>query len=268
MSMTVRNSPRWWALAGLLGAALISGGALLARDIVVPADWEKTEGEVAMPPPPACPKEKPAECLVNSRRIRLNYEVRDVGPSGVSGVELWCTRDGRTWQRYYDERPAPGPLHVHVAEEGRYGFSLVVRSGVGLSSQRPGPGDVPQMWVEVDETKPVVRLHEVRAEAGTLAIHWSASDANMKHRPYTLSYAASREGPWTPIVERLDQNVNRYEWRVPKDAPYRFYIRVEAADRAGNVGHDTTAQPITVDPSLPRGVILGVEAEPTPADKR
>src|SRR5579883_3387617 len=37
--------------------------------------------------------------LVNSKRISLNYKVNNVGPSGVTAVELWCTRDGRTWKK-------------------------------------------------------------------------------------------------------------------------------------------------------------------------
>src|SRR5262249_54069414 len=64
---------------------------------------------------------------VNSRRIKLNYEVREVGPSGVAAVELWATRDGKTWQCYSNEPPPAGPLVVHVAEEGSYGFTLVVK---------------------------------------------------------------------------------------------------------------------------------------------
>src|SRR4051794_24681441 len=76
-------------------------------------------------------KKKVPTMLVNNRRIKLNYNITDVGPSGVSCVELWATRDGKNWARYSNEPPPAGPLCVHVAEEGTYGFSLVVKNGLG-----------------------------------------------------------------------------------------------------------------------------------------
>src|SRR5205814_7780517 len=38
--------------------------------------------------------------LVGSKRVSLNYELKEVGPSGVSQVELWYTQDGRSWNKY------------------------------------------------------------------------------------------------------------------------------------------------------------------------
>ncbi len=113
----------------------------------------------APPKPPSAPT-----MMVNSRTVRLNVSLSDVGPSGVSSVELWATRDGQSWQRCSTQPPPNGPLVVHVPEEGRYGFTLVVKSGVGVSAPPPRPGDAPQLWVEVDETRPQVRL--LHAEAG------------------------------------------------------------------------------------------------------
>jgi hypothetical protein len=202
--------------------------------------------------------------VVNSRRIRLNFSISDVGPSGVSSVELWCTRDGQAWQRYSSEPPPAGPLVVHVAEEGRYGFSLVVKSGVGASSPPPRTGDAPQLWVEVDETRPHVRvLHAELGKGlddGCLVLSWAASDVNLIPRPITLSTSTSKDGPWTPVVNNLE-NTGKYVWRTPRDVPYQFYVRVEATDRAGNVTADCWPEPIKVDRACPKGVILGIEPE-------
>jgi hypothetical protein len=199
---------------------------------------------------------------VNSRYIRLNYELREVGPSGVSAVELWATRDGKTWQCYANEPPPAGPLVVHVAEEGSYGFTLVVKSGVGTCSQRPKTGDPAQMWVEVDETRPEVKLGEVvvgkGAEADLLTIHWKASDPHLAARPITIKTAVSKDGAWTPIATNLE-NTGTYVWKMPKDVPFQFHVRVEACDQAGNVGCAGTADPVHVDPAQPKGKILGVD---------
>jgi hypothetical protein len=48
---------------------------------------------------------------------------------------------------------------------------------------------------------------------------------------------------------------------MKKDHPYEFFVRVEAMDRAGNVGHACTTKPVRVDLVRPSGMIVGVDAE-------
>jgi hypothetical protein len=244
----------------VFSAALLPWIRVSAGDFVLAPRWS---GDKAPRKEPS-PRSNVPTITVNSRRIRLNYNISDVGPSGVSSIELWATRDGRTWQRYSNEPPPAGPLVVHVAEEGRYGFTIVVRSGVGLSTPPPRTGDPPQLWVEVDETHPVVRLLQAEigkgSEHGNLTLTWMASDANLLPRPITLSMAPDKAGPWTPLATNLE-NTGKYVWHLPKDVPYQFYVRVEAHDRAGNCGVDCCSEPIKVDHALPKGTILGVDAE-------
>ena len=61
-----------------------------------------------------------------------------------------------------------------------------------------------------------------------------------------------------PIVSKLE-NSGRYVWQMPADVPFQFLVRVEATDRAGNVGSDETAKPVSVDLAQPKGIILNVE---------
>jgi hypothetical protein len=256
---------------GVVGLGLVALLLPLARvpagDILVPL-----ESTVCPAKPDASPASPADSCgtapaiLVGSRRIRLNYSISEVGPSGVSSVELWATRDGKTWQRYSNEPPPDGPLVVCVAEEGRYGFSLVVKNGLGLSSPPPRTGDTPQLWVEVDETKPAVRLVDCVVghghDAGCLVVTWAASDTNLMERPITISTAVSPEGPWTPVAAGL-ANTGKYVWQLPRELPYEFYVCVEARDRAGNVGSDHS-KTVRVDMARPRGTILGIHADRKP----
>jgi len=235
-----------------------------ASDKVIPlsggTDYH-TSGEPARPEPPrpATPAGA-AVRMVNSKRISLNYEVKEKGRSGVSAVELWYTQDGRSWQKY-DEKPYNPPYVIDVSDEGLYGFTLVVRSGVGLSERPPQVGDPPQAWVEVDLTKPVVRLQGVEvgrgADSGKLTILYQANDKNLARQPITLSYAESAAGTWKPIAAGVENN-GRYVWQMPQDVPYQFLVRVEAVDRAGNAGSDETPKAVAVDLTLPKGVILDV----------
>jgi hypothetical protein len=206
--------------------------------------------------------------LVNRKRISLDYELKDVGPSGVASVELWFTQDGRSWNRYPlpksgDGSDPPRPLVFDVNAEGIYGFTLLAKSGVGLGERPPQLGDRPQIWVEVDLTKPDVHLRQVivgqGSDKGKLSISWTARDKNLGRSPITLSYAQKADGPWTPIAEHLT-NTGRYVWKMPETVPYQFFIRVEAADEAGNVGTAVTRDMVRVDLSLPRVRILSVDA--------
>src|SRR5262249_9415656 len=153
------------------------------------------------------------------------------------------------------------PLCVHVAEEGKYGFHLVVKNGLGVASPAPKTGDAPQLWVEIDETCPNVQVTDCHVCNGdSLMIGWTASDTHLSTRPVTILTGVSKEGPWVPVASGLE-NTGRYVWQMPKDMPFEFYVKVEAADRAGNVGADHTPRPLKVDLSRPRGTIIGVAEE-------
>lgn len=204
--------------------------------------------------------------FVGSKRVSLNFELKDVGPSGVSAVELWYTNNGRSWNKYpqrFDD-PNQNKISFDVEGEGLYGVSLCAKSGVGLGERPPQLGDRPQLWIEVDLTRPLVQLHSVTvgngAEKGKLTISWSARDKNLHRNPITLSYAEKETGTWKPLAEKLSNANGRYVWTMPEGLPYQFHIKVEALDLAGNVGEVITDEMVKVDLSTPRVKILNVES--------
>jgi len=202
--------------------------------------------------------------LVNSKRITLNFEVKDVGPSGLSCVELWYTQDGREWKKH--EVPTQTQSYViEVDGEGMYGFTLLGRNGVGLSKNPPAPGDQPQMWVVVDLSKPDLRLLETSPQLSSktpqMTIRWKATDKNFGRQPISLSYAEKEEGPWKPIASNLE-NTGKYNWQMPSGLA-RVLIRVEATDLAGNSSSVQSSKPILLDDKLPTVSILGVEPNPS-----
>jgi hypothetical protein len=205
--------------------------------------------------------------MVRSRRFQLNYKIDDVGPSDVSRVEVYYTRDsGRTWRKYDADAPKEPPCILEVPEEGRYGFTLVARSGVDLGEQPPKAGDPPHIVVEVDETKPVVRIINAEvgrgADVGLMTLTWTASDRYLGQSPISISYARDSQGPWTPVLKDLP-NTGRHVWKLPPEGlPFQFYLRVECTDQAGNVGISASASPVKVDQNLPKARVVGVEVAP------
>jgi hypothetical protein len=242
------------------------------KKIVLDGSGQSTTREGDVPERKTVNSGLPADArvrMVNAKQFTLNYDVKEVGPSGVSEVDIWYTQDGNNWQKYRTktctknpEGKAPYALEISVTDEGLYGFTLVVRSGVGLSDRAPQVGDKPQVWVEVDTTKPEVQLTNIvvgqGVDKGKATFSWRASDKNLSARPITLSYGTAVEGPWTAIAEKLE-NSGRYVWKIPADVPYEFFVRAEAVDKAGNIGLAVTQKKIAVDLAQPKARILGVE---------
>ena len=224
-----------------------------------PADGPPGRGKVGLP---LVRLVDTAVRVVRSRRITLNFALNDVGPSGVSTVELWYTQDGKDWTMC-EAPPKSTPYVVEVDQEGKYGFTLLARSGAGLGKKRPGPGDDPQVWVIVDQTAPDVQLLETRPlkvnRGAALSIHWKASDTNFGRQPISLSYAERVEGPWHSVAAHLP-NTGHYIWQAPSGLPNQFLIRVEATDLAGNMSQAQSPAPVVLDSSTPTVSIVAVEA--------
>ena len=210
----------------------------------------------------------PGRRFINTKRITLNYEI-ERGPSGISGIDLWITNDGRGWSKFQLAKNAigdatfNGPLTFDVQGEGVYGFTLVPRSGVGISPPPPQVGEKPQVWIEVDLTRPFVQVDGVLVGQGDfkgqLSISWTAKDKNLGPRPIALSYSPTTDGQWTPIARDLP-NTGRYVWTMPAAGtmPWQFYIKVEATDLANNTGEFVTAL-VKVDTLQPRLKIIDVQ---------
>jgi hypothetical protein len=199
------------------------------------------------------PGERPR--AVNSRMFQLEYDVDSVGPSGIGRVELFGTRDGgKTWQSYTVDNDNRSPLRVNVPEEGVYGFRVVVTNGAGLGGASPQSGDLPDLWINVDLTKPTARIISAQQgsddEVGRLIISWQADDRMPAPRPVSLSFSSNRSGPWLPIASGLE-NTGRYAWPIDNRTPSRIFLRLEVADEAGNVGEYATSEPIAIDQSRP-----------------
>jgi hypothetical protein len=200
--------------------------------------------------------------LIKSTHVVLDYRIDQVGPSGVSKVEIWMTGDeGKTWQHLCDDPDHRSPAEFDLPREGLYGICLVVTNGNSISDPPPAAGTVPDWWIEVDTSAPQAQLQSVRPgtgeDAGALMITWAASDKNLGSEPIDLYYAPRREGPWAPIARGL-RNDGSYRWTAPKDGAGEYFIRMDVTDRAGNLTRCETPQAVVLDLVHPKAKVLGV----------
>jgi hypothetical protein len=222
---------------------------------------------------------------INQHLIKLQYEMRRVGPSGIGGIEIWLTKDdGATWEAYAKvkdkevENEVVQGSRVRDFEfrdeknvlftDGVYGLNLVVKNRAGLG-RTPRPGDAPEIRVEIDTEKPFVQLLEPVPDPrnpSQLLLKWNAIDKNLAAAPINLEYAEKLDGPWLPI--KLDlENTGRYpnekatgdySWTVPPNTPVQVYLRVRVRDKAGNEGVAATPRPQYVDLIEPEGALIGI----------
>lgn len=200
--------------------------------------------------------------LVNSRRFELDYDIESVGSAGVAKVELWGTRDGgKTWTSLGNDPDSTSPYVVIVDREGIYGFRMVIESTTGLRSPAPQPGELPEVWVGVDVTKPTAKITSAQVgegdRAGEMEVRWEAGDTALTSRPIALAFSESHDGPWTMIASGLS-NQGSYVWRIDNRMPAKMYLKLDARDEAGNVGTFVTPEPVAIQRVRPQGKIRGV----------
>jgi hypothetical protein len=203
--------------------------------------------------------------LVKKKEVSFEYEVTNMGPSGLGKVELWMTQDeGRTWRFYAEDPDLKSPLTVDLPGEGIYGFTLVVKSRAGLGRRPPIPGETPEMRVEVDVTPPIAKLWPPQQEPSrrdALVMTWEVSDRNLDPNPITLEWAERPSGPWEVIGAKGLPNTGRYVWEnLPKNLPSAgmVYLRLTAVDLAGNVAVAETAKPVLFDLNEPQPHLIRV----------
>ena len=199
--------------------------------------------------------------MVNSRIFELEYEVS--GPTPPGRVELWATRDGgRTWQCWGPDTDNRSPMIVSVPEEGIYGFRVLVSSDPRTPTSGPQPGEMPDVWIGVDWTRPTGRILAVEPiqtdQEAQVVVRWEAADRYLAQRPIWLFYSPTGAGgSWTPMATELE-NTGQYFWKVPAHVPDRIYIRLEIRDQAGNLTVDQTREAIRIGSGVERARIRDV----------
>jgi thioredoxin-related protein len=203
---------------------------------------------------------------VNTRSLKIHYEVTEKGRSDVVMIQVWATQDAKSWKKVCQEAPQTSSyVNVTVDKEGLWGFKLIARSGVGRGESEPVAGQQPDFWAEVDETAPEVAIlsTEMSGDARNprMTIRWRAQDKHLADRPISISYSTPTQSmPWTQLAAGL-ANDGVFVWNIPPQVSFHScQVRVEAVDQAGNVGSAKTSNPVIVELAIPKVHIKTIEA--------
>lgn len=193
--------------------------------------------------------------VLNTRTVSINYAL-DSGARIASRIDFWATSDaGRTWTKLEDAAHGVAPAKLTMPGDGVFG----VRIRPGGGSRPPEPGEDPDCIVEIDTTNPAVNLlpPTIATDEGTVVLSWTAADTNLLSNSINLYYASKLEGPWNVIVSGY-KNEGVYKWTLPAGVSGPIYLRLEAMDRAGNVGRVESTTPVALDIGKQRVKVIGV----------
>jgi hypothetical protein len=90
-----------------------------------------------------------------------------------------------------------------------------------------------------------------------MMIGWEASDKHLLSNAVHLYYAPKPDGPWEVIVHGY-KNTGSYRWTLPTTLAGPVYLRLEAADTAGNIGRHDLPIPVALDSGKQRVKVIGV----------
>lgn len=231
---------------------------LAGQETVTTANAAETMTKTTLEPRASAgePSER-ANLFVNSLRCTLEYALET---TAAVRVEAFVTRDnGRSWTRVGDGR---SPMSLTLPEEGLYGLTLVVSTS-GQPAGPPAPGEPPELWLEVDMTRPEVLVQNIQPGSGAdsrmLTLSWSVNDRNLAATPVEIFGARSADGPWQQLALGL-KGSGTTQCGVPPEMGGRVYIRVQAVDKAGNVGRWESRDPVVLEGAKPKARVIGVSA--------
>ncbi len=196
-----------------------------------------------------------------SRAFSLDYSVQALGGSTLAEVELWGTEDGgRAWQKWGSDPDRVSPFDVQVGNDGMFGFRMVIIGANGVVSNRPHAGDSADVWINIDTNLPTIKITRAvygeGPEDGLLVIDYNCEDGHLVDRPIAIFFSERIDGPWTPIASGL-ANTGIYLWKADPSLPDKVFLKIEAVDKAGNIGVHRLELPIDIRGLAPRGVIQG-----------
>ncbi len=205
---------------------------------------------------------------VNHRSLQLNFDITKRGSSGIKAVELWARRLGDQEYECVDRMEGDKPpFTTRLWSEGNYEFRLVCVGGSSMRSPNPKRDDLPDLYVCLDTTPPLVELLSPgTAEPNVVKLRWKATDANLSDQPIRLEYSVDGEC-WHSVADPNTwlPNTGEYLWNLPARLPHELHVRVRARDKAGNIGEARTPSKFSVDLVVPEGRISGVvETAPEP----
>lgn len=187
-------------------------------------------------------------------------------PDGLATTELWFQGFDKgawgAWQKHGQAFAKDVPV-VWAPPEGRWRIYLrpIYTSGLAGPDPAKEPEKVkPQKEFIVDRSAPTVAVTFPAAKAklrggDKYTVTWAATDPYLRNAPIAIRWSRDGSGTFETVAADLP-NSGTFDWTVPRDMTQTGVLRIEAADKAGNLGSGESVA-VLVDSIRPKGRVTG-----------
>lgn len=235
---------------------------------VIPGDANELEPLKLPENPESSPSQKPekTEKPENSTEKNVNDFDSYVGPSlGIDlgplpGITSPSPKNADFGPKYagaaeiLDTDPilAVDPLGFDFGEPAFVRISPSI-----LAPPRLTPHEEPTEKVEIPTQKislpPVGKIEYVSLEVNVplpyIVLEWNTGPHDWAGATTAVYRGPSENGPWSPILERID-NTGKHSWYIGEADMKPFFIRLEIENPDGRRSGDTTLRPILIEPGM------------------
>ncbi|NLE28796.1 MAG: tetratricopeptide repeat protein [Phycisphaerae bacterium] len=164
---------------------------------------------------------------VNSRLLKINYDVSDELKKKHAPGRLWYRLNEGSWQRG-GQIDAGDPIEFSAGEQGVYEFAIDFSVVTNPSVSQPA-SSAARIKCFVDYSKPLLQLIDVGYGGGKVLVRWKAFDAHFPDRPIEL-YLVRPSG--ARLLGKFANSGAAVVSVDPSELPAQ--VKIIATDRAGN----------------------------------
>lgn len=197
--------------------------------------------------------------------VYVHVQGQDPGGSGIARVELFARAHGvPTWEMVGSIPSADGTIPFRAKRDGNYYFWAVAVDLAGNRSRPALDGTTNELFTFVAEKGPPgVRLasfHSGGVYAGGTrhGIFLDFSGPIPLGGTIQLEYSTDDGVTWRPITT-VGMSVKQFSWQLPTENSDECRIRAVARGIAGDVTTFMSPVPFTIDSTVPKVRITGVE---------
>ncbi len=179
--------------------------------------------------------------VVHFNQRSFQIPIRVERAADINELLLYVSKDkGKTWSIYARVAPDKKAFDFTANEDGLVYFSIAVLNKQGIQDPRDIYRTKPGQMINIDTTKPVVRITSAERSGDEVLVNWDILEENPDWTSWKLEYRVgdAPNGAWTALPLNPSQRGN-YHFRPY--APGNVVVRMVLRDKAGNEAADERA---------------------------
>ena len=175
-----------------------------------------------------------AQDLRRSVVFKLPVQIDDKERAELTGLKLFVRAVPGAWECRESAPAAQKEFSFRAPQDGEYWFSFATLDKAGAVAPASPDRESPGLIVIVDTRAPEITVRALPVSPGPGYLQCKLNDANPDYSTVRMEYATNLKGePGWQALEPVTETPGVFA--VPNPSVFSGWVRVRAADRAGNV---------------------------------